>query len=136
MGKINWGRVFLGGLLCGLVANVLGIPGWLLYSEELRAAIAPERPFLTPELMAIAITVFFVLGIVTIWLYAAIRPRYGPGPKTAAIAGFAVWLIVILADAIWVSAVRVPIPLAAKAVGGYLVISVVATVVGAWPYKE
>jgi hypothetical protein len=27
------------------------------------------------------------------WLYAAIRPRYGPGPKTAAVAGFALWFI-------------------------------------------
>jgi hypothetical protein len=24
----------------------------------------------------------FVVGILTVWLYAAIRPRYGPGPSS------------------------------------------------------
>ncbi len=37
--------------------------------------------------------ILLVLGIVTIWLYAAIRARYGPGPRTAARAGLAVWII-------------------------------------------
>jgi hypothetical protein len=36
----------------------------------------------------------FVVGIAAIWLYAAIRPRYGPGAATALRAGFAVWLFV------------------------------------------
>jgi hypothetical protein len=27
-----------------------------------------------------------------VWLYAAIRPRYGAGPKTALCAGLAVWV--------------------------------------------
>lgn len=34
-----------------------------------------------------------VEGIVAVWLYAVIRPRYGPGPKTALLAGFTVWLV-------------------------------------------
>jgi hypothetical protein len=29
----------------------------------------------------------FLIGIFAIWLYAAIRPRHGPGPKTAVCAG-------------------------------------------------
>ena len=33
----------------------------------------------------------FLLGIVTVWLYAAIRPRFGAGAKTAVIAGLFVW---------------------------------------------
>ncbi len=28
-----------------------------------------------------------------IWIYAAIRPRFGPGPKTAAYAGIVSWVI-------------------------------------------
>lgn len=35
----------------------------------------------------------FVLGVLLVWLYAAIRPRFGPGPKTAAIAGVVVWFL-------------------------------------------
>ena len=33
----------------------------------------------------------FLVGILAIWLYAAIRPRYGAGSKTALYAGAAVW---------------------------------------------
>ena len=30
------------------------------------------------------------------WVYAAIRPRFGAGPKTGVIAGVAVWFFIIL----------------------------------------
>src|SRR5437667_3678198 len=33
----------------------------------------------------------FLVGIFAVWLYAALRPRYGAGPKTALCAGAAVW---------------------------------------------
>jgi hypothetical protein len=33
----------------------------------------------------------FVIGLVLVWLYAAIRPRFGPGPWTAIIAALVVW---------------------------------------------
>jgi hypothetical protein len=35
----------------------------------------------------------FVYGILCVWLYAGIRPRFGPGPGTAAKAGFVAWLL-------------------------------------------
>jgi hypothetical protein len=35
----------------------------------------------------------FVWIIATVWVYAGIRPRFGPGPKTAAYAGIASWVI-------------------------------------------
>ncbi len=137
MGKINWGRVVLGGLLFGLVTYVLGAAGWLFYGEQWMAAMqALGRPFPTSRSIATFGVLPLVLGIVTIWLYAAIRPRYGPGPKTAALAGFALWLILSLADAFWASLHLLPIRLIAKGVGAYLVIIVVAAVVGAWPYRE
>ena len=34
----------------------------------------------------------FALGILAVWLYAAIRPRFGPGPRTAIKAAIAVWI--------------------------------------------
>src|SRR2546428_12370228 len=33
----------------------------------------------------------FLFGIFLIWLCAAIRPRFGAGPRTAVLAGFAIW---------------------------------------------
>jgi hypothetical protein len=45
------------------------------------------------EISAGAIVTFnawgFLLGIAAVWIYAAIRPRYGAGPSTAARAGIA-----------------------------------------------
>jgi hypothetical protein len=35
----------------------------------------------------------FVIGVLLVWLYAAIRPRFGAGPKTAITAGVVLWLL-------------------------------------------
>jgi len=35
-----------------------------------------------------------VVGLLTVWLYAALCPRLGAGPKTAVIAGLFVWALV------------------------------------------
>jgi hypothetical protein len=35
----------------------------------------------------------FIAGIAAIWLYAAARPRFDAGPKTAALTGFAYWVV-------------------------------------------
>jgi hypothetical protein len=37
-----------------------------------------------------------VCGIALIWIYAAIRPRFGAGVTTAVYAGLAVWVIGVL----------------------------------------
>jgi len=34
-----------------------------------------------------------VAGIIITWTYAAMRPRFGPGPKTALLAGLVIWLV-------------------------------------------
>jgi hypothetical protein len=58
-----------------------------------------ETEALNPGLLAKAdsgtlgwVAVDFILGILTVWVYAAIRPRFGPGPRTALSAAFVVWL--------------------------------------------
>jgi hypothetical protein len=84
--------------------------------------------------IAVFVALTAVLGFVTIFLYALIRPRLGPGPKTAMLAGLVVWTVSYLYSAITVvtvglhsmglvvviimwSAVEM---LIASAVGGYL----------------
>lgn len=77
-----------------------------------------------------------LLGIWTMWLYAAIRPRYGPGPKTAAIAGLAVALFGVLTDAIWASMGFIAPEVLVAPVAVAVPVIIVAAVVGAWLYKE
>ncbi|NIM49492.1 MAG: hypothetical protein GTN62_04920 [Gemmatimonadales bacterium] len=95
MGQINAGRVILGGLLAGLILNVgESLANMVVFAGEYEAML--DRFNLEP-VGAGGIAVFvvggFVLGILMVWLYAAMRPRFGPGPKTAVLVGLAVWFL-------------------------------------------
>lgn len=102
MGKINWGRVVLAGLLAGLVLNVID---YVVYGMWLRAdfaaalqALGKQPPGGSTILWYVVLD--FVYGIGLLWLYAAIRPRYGAGPRTAVLAGLALWFFTRLLHAL------------------------------------
>jgi hypothetical protein len=140
MGKMNWGRIFLGGVLWFVVYEVLGGTTWWLFlrAESIAAVESLGRPF--PA--TVGFLVFFLLGglavgIFALWLYAAIRPRYGPGPKTAARTALALWVIAgLLPAAFWFRLLLLPTGLLVGTLAGALVAAVVATLVGAWLYQE
>ena len=140
MGKMNWGRIFLGGLLWFVVYHLLGAASWFLFLEkEWTPALAALGRHIeeTPGFIALFLFLTLGFGVAAVWLYAAIRPRYGAGPKTAACAGLAVWKIGILLPTLaWGWLLGFPIGLIAGTVASALVGSVAATVVGAWPYQE
>jgi hypothetical protein len=95
---INTSRVLLGGLAAGVVMNISGfvVQGMLLGKrmEEEMIAVAPtlQGRGMGAGTMAGRVITSFVVGILLVWLYAAIRPRFGPGMKTATYAAFVVWL--------------------------------------------
>jgi len=102
MGKINWSRVILCGVLTGVVYTVLSAISTWYVGAGFNSAVPGNRIFApSAGLAAFLLTVNLAGGIWAIWLYAAIRPRYGPGAKTAAVAGFAWWVVITLADATW-----------------------------------
>ncbi len=91
MDKINWSRVGLGGVLAGCVLMALAIAC---------AALFPgQGPAFQMHAGGMAwlytIFVFLFLGTLMTGWYAAIRPRFGRGPRTAALAALAVWLIMV-----------------------------------------
>ena len=94
---INTSRVVAGGLVAGLVMNVIGfIVNGMLLGKRMEAEMLAVAPTLQGRgmsggVIASRVITQFVVGILLVWIYAAIRPRFGPGPKTAAIAGFIVW---------------------------------------------
>lgn len=139
MGRINWNRVLLGGLLAGLILNVVDfVLNGLILGDRWNAALAA----LGVAQMGGAATVWFVItdfliGIFTIWLYAAIRPRFGPGPRTAAYAGLASWLAFGLIYTLSQSGVGVfPRDLLVVNLLVFLVAAPLAAMAGAWPYQE
>ena len=135
MGKINWGRVFLCGVLTGVVLFLLPLPVYIFtrVGTDLMAAVEAAG---RPRFPALPFLLYIAVGIWTMWLYAAIRPRYGPGPKTAAVAGLAMWVLGALVDALWVPLTPLGFGAVAAPVAVKLPASIVAAVVGAWPYKE
>jgi hypothetical protein len=96
MNKINWQRVILGGLLAGVIIDVVeGVVNGVIFAGDWAAVMANlnRSGQLSVKQLAVLNIWGFVTGITTMWLYAAIRPRYGPGPKTAACAGAAMWFM-------------------------------------------
>lgn len=95
MGKINMGRVILAGLVAGLVADALGyVTDGILLAPQWDAGMrALGQTNLSPNQWIWFNVLGLVSGIAVIWIYAAIRPRFGPGPKTAVLAGVAVWVV-------------------------------------------
>jgi hypothetical protein len=102
MGKINLGRVVLGGLVAGLVINFSEfILNGLILARQLEDAMrALNKPIVGHEAIAYFVIGGFLLGILMIWLYAAIRPRFGAGPRTAICAGLTVWAFAYFYSAI------------------------------------
>ncbi len=137
--KMNMGRVVLGGLVAGLVINVgefiLNMP--ILGSQWSDALKALNRPPMDAAPPTFFIILAFVLGIFTVWLYAAIRPRFGKGPKTAICAGMMMWLISIL----YPMAGMLPMNLFPKslmitaAIWDFFELPI-AALAGAWFYRE
>jgi hypothetical protein len=99
MNGINTGKLIAGGLVAGLVLNAIDVAtGWLLLADDY--SMNMERLGLDPAMMespagmATWIVIDFIIGFILLWTYAAIRPRFGPGPGTAARAALVPFLAV------------------------------------------
>lgn len=136
VGRINWARVILGGIAAGIVSTVLEGALGLLMRSEWEAAMKNMKP---PggAVMAAHLLWGFVIGIAAIWLYAAIRPRYGPGAATALRAGLAVWLFVHATFSLAAGAMDLlPQKIMLISAAWSLPATLAATLVGAFLYKE
>ncbi len=140
MGKINWNGVILGGILAGIIIDVgeFVLHGVVLGPQWREVMEALGRPLQE----TVGSMVFYVLlglayGMLAVWLYAAIRPRYGAGPRTALYAGVGVWLLAyLLPTLVWMPTGLFPGRLLRIALLGGLAEILVATLAGAWLYKE
>ncbi|HYO46102.1 MAG TPA: hypothetical protein VEY33_05380 [Gemmatimonadota bacterium] len=139
MNRINWGRVIVGGLAAGVVLN---LGEWLLHEVVLRERMQEAVSAMGMELpsgsdIGIFVAMTFVLGILLVWLYAAIRPRYGPGPKAAIVSGLVGW---ILLYAFWFAynlawEIFPQDMVTISTIWGFFELPI-GTMVGAWLYKE
>ncbi len=139
MSRINMTRVIIGGLLAGVIINISEfILNMMVIADEMNAQMARLN---LPPIGGSAITVFvvlaFVVGIAAVWLYAAIRPRFGAGPKTATIAGIVVWVLAYVYPTVGAEVTGMfPARMAAIGMVWGLVELLIATVAGAYLYQE
>ncbi|HUB18709.1 MAG TPA: hypothetical protein VL990_08745 [Acidobacteriaceae bacterium] len=98
MGKINVGRWILGGLLAGIVGDAVEslVEGVWLGPYWNSAMKALGKPGLTTAQIVEFNLVGLVIGLAAVWIYAAVRPRFGAGPKTAVYAGLVAWVLASL----------------------------------------
>lgn len=139
MAKINTGRAIVGGLLAGLVINVSeGILNMVVLAGPMDEAMkARNLPPVDSSAITLWIILSFLLGIVTVWLYAAIRPRFGPGVGTAVMAGLAVFFLTYCYPILGMAGMGFfPKDMTLITLAWGLVEILVASVAGSWAYTE
>jgi hypothetical protein len=137
---MNWKRIVAGGLAAGVLIDVFegGLSG-LFFGEQFRAEMAhlglPLRVGPAGALFFVAWG--FILGIVSVWLYAAVRPRLGPGPRTALLVALAVWVVSGVLPHVRDAVLGILSPqLSLKFILFQLVWQIAATLLGASIYRE
>jgi hypothetical protein len=96
---INTGKVLVGGIVAGVVMNTIDfIINMFIVGERMKAETDAFKPGLSDQMMSTNtmisyIVMDFMLGIALVWTYAAIRPRFGPGIKTASYAAILFWIL-------------------------------------------
>ena len=136
---MNFGRVFLGGLLAGLIMNI----GEFLLNEKVLGtqmkAFFSQHGFKDPgsNFIICAVILTFILGIVAVWLYALIRPRLGPGVKAAIVAAVILWFgIYLYSGIIYMLLFGTTMNVLIIGLVWGLVEYIIATIAGAWVYTE
>lgn len=101
---MNARRIAIGGLLAAVIILTVEM---LLFSVLLAEPMATARAARGLEEASWGLTLnvgtVVVLGIMLAWLYAAIRPRFGPGAMTALRAGGFLWVATWLIYYLWLA---------------------------------
>ena len=136
---INGSRVLVGGIVAGLVINASEflLNQIILLSEMTTALARMNLPPVGGRAIPVFIILGFVGGIATVWLYAAIRPRFGAGPRTALTAGLFFWFVGYFWSGVVMFALHMyPARLMAISLVWELVESILAALIGAALYTE
>ena len=140
MSKINAGKVLAGGVLAGVVLSGLDfvVNNYILATDWQNVAHLRNIDLADmggTSALVLMLVIDFILGQVLVVTYASIRPRFGPGASTAAIAAFLVFLPVGLELATF-AGVFISWELYVRQAALLLVAMIAAGIAGAWVYAE
>ncbi len=97
---ISWRRVIVGGLAAGLVINVSGlILRGLVLKDALTVVMEELGRSSEPNRVVFWLLYGFALGVASLWMYAAMQPRFGSGAKTVLYAAGTVWFFTYFSGA-------------------------------------
>jgi hypothetical protein len=139
---INFARVISGGCIAGIILFIgSGIVNGAILNSEFEQWVHEMGNLIHPLPQSTSLLLWGLMclmhGIVGVWIYAGIRPRYGAGPKTALLAGLLLWIVSKLAVALDLFALGI---LPKNILVGQLIESFVAILLGVFLgalfYKE
>jgi len=93
MSGINVGRWLAGGVVAGIIIWLVEGIASFTYMGDMEATLEVHGMSLEMSAAAwvLSVAVSLIAGLTLIFFYAAARPRFGPGPKTAVIVAVAMW---------------------------------------------
>ena len=136
---INIRRMLLGGLTAGFFVNITEtFFNMVLMAKPFEDALkALHLPPMDPAVIGFFVAWGFAQGILSVWMYAAIRPRYGAGPLTAIRVGLFIWFMAYLMPGLSNAFLKI-MPMKPTLMGGAwsLVEAPLTALIGAWIYRE
>jgi hypothetical protein len=106
--RINVKSVLIAGGIAGVVMNLIDIAAnFVIVDNGLRQRLDQINPALWAQMNAPGrllqyILIDFVFAIALVWLYAAIRPQFGAGPKAALVAASYGWALYTVTQLLFV----------------------------------
>lgn len=140
---VNTQKVVVGGVAASVVNLALGFVVFnMLLAGRMNAEIDAVIPGASAKMMAGTANMVIgfggqvLIGFMLAWLYAAMRPRFGPGMMTAAYAGLVVWVAGLVFYSGWYSVGAMSGATYLMASGASLVINIAAAATAGMLYKE
>lgn len=142
MTKINWLRLFIGGLVATVILFLTdGILHEHLVHQDWEAVYGALGAHEATTSHGVAIVYFLVFefgrGFLAVFVYALMRPFFGAGPRTAVMAGIVSWLAFsVTGPAQFIPLGFYSTVLWAKVAGFQLTTSIVAMLAAGALYKD
>jgi hypothetical protein len=139
MQGINVGKWVIGGLIAGMLVWLIEGAASVFYMDEMQRALQEHNLSMDMSLtmFLLSILVSLIVGFALVFFYAAARPRFGPGPKTAVIVAVALWVGGYLLNLLGYRMIGL-FPAGMLVLWGAigLVEMILAGILGAWIYRE
>ncbi|MHA7871488.1 MAG: hypothetical protein ACX939_03970 [Hyphococcus sp.] len=139
MGGINITRLLIGGVVAGII--IIGgevVLNGIVLADQWRA-LQEQHLIAAPSAFqyGAGAVITLLYGLTLMWIYAAIRPRFGPSFKTAIIAGLTFWFIAyaLFLSSVWANGF-VTAEVALVSILWGLVEAPIAALAGAAVYRE